>query len=162
VRHAPAARLTGIPSDHVPIYDYACGTCGHRFEVFHGLNEAGPHQCPECGGAVNRVFAPPAIVFKGSGWAKVDRRYSGAPTKKGSSGEGRGGSGSSRESGSTSGGDASRADSGSGSGGASSGSGSDGAPSRSDSGSDSGRAPSRSDSGGSGDGAGSGRAGPTD
>jgi len=77
----------------VPIYDYACRTCGHRFEAFHGLNEAGPHQCPECGGTVNRVFAPPTIVFKGSGWAKLDRRYSGAPTKKGSGGEGKGGEG---------------------------------------------------------------------
>jgi putative FmdB family regulatory protein len=78
----------------VPIYDYACRTCGHRFEAFHGLNEAGPHQCPECGGTVNRVFAPPTIVFKGSGWAKLDRRYSGAPTKKGSGSEGKGGEGS--------------------------------------------------------------------
>jgi putative FmdB family regulatory protein len=58
----------------VPIYDYVCGVCRHRFEVFHGLNEAGPHQCPACGGSVSRAFAPPTIVFKGSGWAKVDRR----------------------------------------------------------------------------------------
>jgi putative FmdB family regulatory protein len=100
----------------VPIYDYACRTCGHRFEAFHGLNEAGPHQCPECGGTVNRVFAPPTIVFKGSGWAKLDRRYSGAPTKKGSGGEGRAGEGRAGE-GSTSGSDSSPgASSGSGSG----------------------------------------------
>ena len=100
----------------MPIYDYACRTCGHRFEAFHGLNEAGPHQCPECGGTVNRVFAPPTIVFKGSGWAKLDRRYSGAPTKKGSGGEGKGGEGKAGE-GSTSGSDSSPgASSGSGSG----------------------------------------------
>ena len=78
----------------MPIYDYVCSACGHRFEVLRGLNEAGPGQCPLCEGPVTRAFAPPTIVFKGSGWAKVDRRYSGAPTKKGSSGEGRGGSGS--------------------------------------------------------------------
>ena len=66
----------------MPIYDYVCGSCNHRFEVLRGLNEAGPHQCPECGGPVTRAFAPPTIHFKGSGWAKVDRRYSGAPTKK--------------------------------------------------------------------------------
>ncbi len=66
----------------MPIYDYVCTSCRHRFEVFHGLNETGPHQCPLCGSPVTRVFAPPAIVFKGSGWAKVDRRYSGAPSKK--------------------------------------------------------------------------------
>ncbi len=65
----------------MPIYDYVCGACRHRFEVFHGLNESGPHQCPLCEGPVTRAFAPPTIVFKGSGWAKVDRRATGAPSK---------------------------------------------------------------------------------
>jgi len=66
----------------VPIYDYVCSVCGHRFEIFHGLNESGPHSCPLCGGRVSRAFAPPAIHFKGSGWAKVDRRYGGSPKRK--------------------------------------------------------------------------------
>ncbi len=80
----------------MPIYDYVCTACRHRFEVFHGLNEAGPHQCPVCGSPVSRVFAPPTIVFKGSGWAKLDRRYSGAPEKKASaSGSGKGSDGGS-------------------------------------------------------------------
>jgi putative FmdB family regulatory protein len=92
----------------VPIYDYVCGSCSHRFEVFRGLNEAGPHVCPVCGGPVTRAFAPPTIHFKGSGWAKVDRRYSGAPTKK-AGGEAQGGelggsaSGDAAEKGSSSG-----------------------------------------------------------
>jgi len=66
----------------MPVYDYVCGSCRHRFEVFRGLNEAGPHQCPVCEGPVTRAFAPPTIHFKGSGWAKKDRRSSGAPSKK--------------------------------------------------------------------------------
>lgn len=65
----------------MPIYDYVCGTCRHRFEVFHGLNESGPHQCPVCEGPVTRAFAPPTIVFKGSGWAKTDRRATSAPSR---------------------------------------------------------------------------------
>jgi putative FmdB family regulatory protein len=65
----------------VPIYDYVCSDCGHRFEVLHGLNEVGPRQCPACGGAVSRAFAPPTIVFKGSGWARVDRRATPASRK---------------------------------------------------------------------------------
>lgn len=65
----------------MPIYDYVCVACRHRFEVFHGLNEAGPHQCPVCEGRVTRAFAPPTIVFKGSGWAKMDRRATSAPSK---------------------------------------------------------------------------------
>jgi putative FmdB family regulatory protein len=65
----------------MPIYDYVCGACRHRFEVFHGLNESGPRQCPVCEGPVTRAFAPPTIVFKGSGWAKMDRRATSAPSK---------------------------------------------------------------------------------
>jgi putative FmdB family regulatory protein len=66
----------------MPVYDYVCSGCGHRFEVIHGLNEAGPHQCPLCEGRVNRAFVPPTIHFKGSGWAKNDRRSSAASAKK--------------------------------------------------------------------------------
>ena len=66
----------------MPIYDYVCGSCGHRFEVFRGINEAGPHQCPECGGPVARAFLPPTIHFKGSGWAKSDRRATSAPSRR--------------------------------------------------------------------------------
>jgi putative FmdB family regulatory protein len=71
----------------VPIYDYICGSCRHRFEVLRGLNEAGPSQCPLCGGAVSRAFAPPTIVFKGSGWAKVDRRSTVSRARRSSDGE---------------------------------------------------------------------------
>jgi len=70
----------------VPIYDYVCGSCGHRFEVLRGINEAGPRQCPECGGPVARAFVPPTIHFKGSGWAKTDRRATRAPARRADSG----------------------------------------------------------------------------
>ncbi len=71
----------------MPIYDYVCSACGHRFEVFHGLNETGPHQCPVCEGPVHRAFVPPTILFKGSGWARMDRRQSGASAKRSRSGD---------------------------------------------------------------------------
>jgi putative FmdB family regulatory protein len=70
----------------VPVYDYVCGSCGHRYEVFHGLNESGPHQCPLCEGPVTRAFVPPTIHFKGSGWAKKDRQSSGASARKAAAG----------------------------------------------------------------------------
>jgi putative FmdB family regulatory protein len=59
----------------MPIYDYVCGTCGHRLEVIHGVHEHGPRFCSECGaeGSMRKAFAPPTIVFKGGGWAKKDR-----------------------------------------------------------------------------------------
>jgi putative FmdB family regulatory protein len=73
----------------MPTYDYACAACGHRFEVVHGVHGHGPETCPSCGGGpVRKAFAPPTVVFKGSGWAKVDRRASGGSTKRETGDEG--------------------------------------------------------------------------
>ena len=70
----------------MPLYDYDCAACGRRFEVIHGVNDAPPEQCPLCGsGPVRKAFAAPAIHFKGSGWAKKERR---AAVKTGSSKDG--------------------------------------------------------------------------
>ena len=65
----------------MPIYDYVCGTCGRIMEVVHGFNEAGPAECPECGGPMTKAFAAPVIHFKGSGWAKKDRKSTSGPVK---------------------------------------------------------------------------------
>lgn len=59
----------------MPTYDYACSACGEIVEVVHGVHVDGPTVCPLCGsGPIRKVFAAPTVVFKGSGWAKVDRR----------------------------------------------------------------------------------------
>jgi putative FmdB family regulatory protein len=73
----------------MPTYDYACAACGQRFEVVHGVHGHGPETCPNCGGGpVRKAFAPPTVVFKGSGWAKVDRRASSGSTKRETGDEG--------------------------------------------------------------------------
>ena len=58
----------------MPLYDYECRNCGHRVEVLHGINDPGPTACERCGGAMRKLFSTPAIVFKGSGFAKKDFR----------------------------------------------------------------------------------------
>jgi len=65
----------------MPTYDYTCGSCGHQVEVVHGINDHGPRFCPQCGaeGTMKKAFASPAVHFKGSGWAKKDRRATSAP-----------------------------------------------------------------------------------
>jgi putative FmdB family regulatory protein len=65
----------------VPIYDYVCESCGRVIEVIHGLHADGPAECPDCGGAMSKVFAAPTIHFKGSGWAKKDRRSTSGSVK---------------------------------------------------------------------------------
>ncbi|MEX1295462.1 MAG: FmdB family zinc ribbon protein [Candidatus Limnocylindrales bacterium] len=56
----------------MPLYDYRCTACGREVEVMHGINDAGPETCAHCGGAMRKALSPPAIHFKGSGWAKKD------------------------------------------------------------------------------------------
>lgn len=56
----------------MPRYDYACEN-GHVVEVMHGVNEPGPARCAQCGRPLRKLLSRPAIVFKGSGWAKKDR-----------------------------------------------------------------------------------------
>ena len=61
----------------MPIYDYQCQSCGTRVEVIHGINGSGPETCANCGkGPMRKVLAPPAIHFKGTGWAKKERASS--------------------------------------------------------------------------------------
>jgi putative FmdB family regulatory protein len=59
----------------MPIYEYVCTACDHRTDILHGLNDPGPAFCPSCGleGTMRKLFAPPTIHYKGSGWAKKDR-----------------------------------------------------------------------------------------
>ena len=64
----------------MPTYDYECRNCGHRVEVLHGVNATGPTACEQCGGPMRKLMSAPAIVFKGSGWAKKDRSAK-APVK---------------------------------------------------------------------------------
>jgi putative FmdB family regulatory protein len=59
----------------LPLYDYDCEACGRRFEVIHGVHAAPPSSCPACGSdRVRKAIAAPAVHFKGSGWAKKERR----------------------------------------------------------------------------------------
>jgi putative FmdB family regulatory protein len=65
----------------MPIYDYACTVCGRVVEVVHGINGQGPTSCETCGGPMKKLMSSPAVHFKGSGWAKKDRRSNGSTTK---------------------------------------------------------------------------------
>lgn len=58
----------------MPLYDYTCGSCHKVTEVRHGFGETFSGPCPNCGGALKRVFNPAPIVFKGSGFYVTDSR----------------------------------------------------------------------------------------
>ncbi|MGH2390559.1 MAG: FmdB family zinc ribbon protein [Chloroflexota bacterium] len=61
----------------MPLYEYACAVCGHRFEIRQGIRDASLTECPECAGAIRLVVHPVGIVFKGSGFYKTDSRTAG-------------------------------------------------------------------------------------
>ena len=58
----------------VPIYDYRCDECGHRFSAVQSFSDGPLEKCPNCGKRPRRLITAPAIVFKGSGWYKTDSR----------------------------------------------------------------------------------------
>ena len=56
----------------MPLYEYLCKKCGHRFERIQKFSDPLVKKCPECGGAVEQVLTAPAVQFKGSGWYVTD------------------------------------------------------------------------------------------
>jgi putative FmdB family regulatory protein len=56
----------------VPIYEYRCTKCGHRFEAIQKVSEPPLSKCEKCKGRAERLISSPAIQFKGSGWYITD------------------------------------------------------------------------------------------
>ena len=64
----------------MPTYEYRCRSCGHSFEIVQKMADASLTHCPECGGELRKVFAPPAISFKGSGFYATDHGKKAKPS----------------------------------------------------------------------------------
>ena len=57
----------------MPIYEYACGTCEHRFETIQRASDERLKDCPECGEpALKKLLSAPVFRLKGSGWYETD------------------------------------------------------------------------------------------
>lgn len=69
----------------MPLYEYECKKCGHRFEKIQKFSDKMVKKCPECGGQVEQMISAPAVQFKGSGWYVTDyARKSSSPGSRGS------------------------------------------------------------------------------
>ena len=62
----------------MPLYEYECTKCGHRFERIVKFSDAAITKCPKCKGKVEQMVSAPAIQFKGSGWYVTDYSKSGS------------------------------------------------------------------------------------
>jgi len=56
----------------VPLYEYQCTKCGHRFEKIESVSSSPKKKCPKCGRPAERLASAPAIQFKGAGWYVTD------------------------------------------------------------------------------------------
>ena len=93
----------------MPTYEYRCRDCGHTFDIVQKMSDDPLTHCPECGGELRKVFAPPAISFRGSGFYATDHGKKSKPadssssSKEGKSSAGDGGTTSSSKGASESG-----------------------------------------------------------
>jgi putative FmdB family regulatory protein len=56
----------------MPLYDYACGSCGQTTEILQRYEDPPLTICPHCGGTLRKLVSAPSFQFKGSGWYVTD------------------------------------------------------------------------------------------
>ena len=64
----------------MPLYEYECEACGHRFEQIQKFSDPPAGACPVCKGTVRKLMSTSAIQFKGSGWYITDYARKGKGT----------------------------------------------------------------------------------
>ena len=64
----------------MPLYEYQCESCSHRFERIQKFSDPPVDTCPQCGGRVRKLISSPAIQFKGSGFYITDYGKQGSST----------------------------------------------------------------------------------
>ena len=73
----------------MPLHEYLCRKCKHRFERIQKFSDHPLKKCPECGGALEQLLHAAAVQFKGTGWYVTDypRKGSDKASKEGAATE---------------------------------------------------------------------------
>ncbi|MEP6898639.1 MAG: zinc ribbon domain-containing protein [Rhodanobacter sp.] len=62
----------------MPIYEFECSSCGHRFDRLQKLSDADPLICPVCQAPqLHRRVSAPSFRLAGSGWYETDFKKDG-------------------------------------------------------------------------------------
>lgn len=71
---------------NMPIYEYKCSACGHRFEELQKFSDAPLVECPVCHKpALKKQITEAGFVLKGTGWYQTDFKNEGSkPSSSGS------------------------------------------------------------------------------
>jgi putative FmdB family regulatory protein len=72
----------------MPLYEYQCKKCHHRFERIQKFSDPHVKKCPDCGGPVEQMISAPAVQFKGSGFYVTDYPKTSSGASSGSSSNG--------------------------------------------------------------------------
>lgn len=57
----------------MPIYEYECGSCGHRLEAIQKMSDPLFKDCPACGQAtLKKLMSAAGFHLKGTGWYATD------------------------------------------------------------------------------------------
>ena len=71
----------------MPLYEYQCKKCKHRFEKIQKFSDKPIKKCPECGGPLEKLISTSSVQFKGSGWYVSDYGRKGSAGSSSSSSE---------------------------------------------------------------------------
>jgi putative FmdB family regulatory protein len=83
----------------MPLYEYECEACGHRFEKIQKFSDAPVEECPNCGQKkIHKLVSSPAIQFKGTGWYITDYARKGTTGGAGNDGSAKSGDAGSSDS----------------------------------------------------------------
>jgi putative FmdB family regulatory protein len=62
----------------MPIYEFECVQCGHRFERLQKLSDPDPSTCPSCAAPrVKHLVSAPSFRLAGNGWYETDFKKAG-------------------------------------------------------------------------------------
>jgi len=68
---------------NMPIYEYECKKCGHRFEKWQNMDDPLITKCLICKGKVERLISASVnFIFKGPGFYATDYKNKETPVKK--------------------------------------------------------------------------------
>jgi putative FmdB family regulatory protein len=57
----------------MPIYEYECGSCGHRLEAIQKISDEPLKECPNCHKQeLKKLISAAAFRLKGGGWYETD------------------------------------------------------------------------------------------
>ena len=64
----------------MPIYEYACDDCGHKFEALQKMSDDPLKQCPACNQfSLRKLVSAPNFELKGTGWYETDFKHKKKP-----------------------------------------------------------------------------------